>query len=389
MPALRTTPASPVSHADLLTDFASNVFGYLPRSDQRRWANAYLRGLLTVPGRKTIRRIARAVAPSPTAPHALQQFISASPWDWTTARATLAQEAAVQLTGAVWTMGVTVVEKRGDHSVGVHRRFVPGAGRTLNCQVGTGLFLTSESASIPVDWQLLLPHSWSADELRLRRARVPDQATTQPSWITLLDAADRLSTAQSSGRAPLVTDLCIDLDPVRLARQLSARQRDFVIEIRHDQLLADCRDAAEPGGFVAARQMLRQASSRHPHPFAARPDGPGRGATVCSTLVRLPGADPVGHGHRRRYRLLAEVSPGRPHRYWITSLGDDHRIADVLALTRRIPLTHSAVRTLQNDYGLLDFEGRSFPGWHHHMTLATAAYVYEQLQHRALDRAAA
>ena len=27
-------------------------------------------------------------------------------------------------------------------------------------------------------------------------------------------------------------------------------------------------------------------------------------------------------------------------------------------------------------YGLFDFEGRSFPGWHHHVTLVSAAYLY-------------
>jgi len=31
------------------------------------------------------------------------------------------------------------------------------------------------------------------------------------------------------------------------------------------------------------------------------------------------------------------------------------------------------------DFGLLDFEGRSFPGWYHHMALVSAAYTYRRL----------
>lgn len=34
---------------------------------------------------------------------------------------------------------------------------------------------------------------------------------------------------------------------------------------------------------------------------------------------------------------------------------------------------------LEEDCGLLDFEGRSYPGWHHHMTLVSAAYTYSRL----------
>lgn len=29
--------------------------------------------------------------------------------------------------------------------------------------------------------------------------------------------------------------------------------------------------------------------------------------------------------------------------------------------------------------GLLDFEGRSYPGWHHHMALVSAAYAFRSL----------
>ncbi|MFD0431908.1 hypothetical protein ACFQ60_46150 [Streptomyces zhihengii] len=43
-------------------------------------------------------------------------------------------------------------------------------------------------------------------------------------------------------------------------------------------------------------------------------------------------------------------------------------------------MTEAAVRDVQNELGLLDFEGRSFPGWHHHMTLASAAYLYRRLE---------
>ncbi|MER6015682.1 IS701 family transposase [Streptomyces bluensis] len=388
MPALDTAPATlSAPRADLLTSFAATVFGYLPRSDQRRCANAYLRGLLTVRGKKTIRQIARASGVSDAAPQALQQFISASPWDWTTAREVLAQEAAAGLAGPVWTMGVTVTEKRGDHSVGVHRRAAPESGRTLNCQVGIGLFLTSGSRSVPVDWQLLLPEGWLTDERRRSRARIPGWAAEQPAWVSALDSADQLG-PWIPRRTPLVADLSVGVDPARLAAQLTARRRDFVIEVRPSQLVAAHRAGSDE--FTEARQLLRCAGLRHPHSLGSDHLEPGRGTLVRSALVRLPGGGSAGHGGQRVHRLLAGFLPTRrrPHRYWITSLVD-HRIADIVSLPHRATLTHGAIRTLENDYGLRDFEGRSFPGWHHHMTLASAAYVYDHLRPDSPDRQAA
>ena len=44
-----------------LTRFVQEVFASLPRLDQRRWAEVYVRGLLRQDGRKSARNIADAV----------------------------------------------------------------------------------------------------------------------------------------------------------------------------------------------------------------------------------------------------------------------------------------------------------------------------------------
>ncbi|MEU0283912.1 IS701 family transposase [Streptomyces sp. NPDC088147] len=372
-----TVPLRSVTTPSALSAFASDVFGHLPRSDQRRWAEAYLCGMLTVPGKKTIRRIARGVSPCPGAPHALQQFISASPWDWTTARETLARAAAAHLPHHIWTTGVTFIEKRGEHSVGVHRRFVPGAGRTLNCQVGIGLFLTSEDESIPVDWRLLVDETWSGDAVRRRRARLPESVGAAPDWALVLELVDRLAALRLSGRTPFVADLQPGMDTAQLALQLGQRQQDFVLEVRQDQpVVPDApQSPGEPtrGRPLGAHQLMAHLAAHRPHVVSTERLGPGRHADVLSTPARLPGG-PGG------WRLLAEVSSvsRRPVRYWLTSLAHQ-RTSELLTLIRRLTLTRTAVQSLEDDYGVLDFEGRSFPGWHHHMTLSTAAYVYRRM----------
>ncbi|MFD9632037.1 transposase [Streptomyces violascens] len=70
-----------------------------PPCRQRRWGDAYLRGLLTAPGKKTGSQMAKEARLPPGAAQALQQFISASPRDWCAAREALARKAAARLPG--------------------------------------------------------------------------------------------------------------------------------------------------------------------------------------------------------------------------------------------------------------------------------------------------
>uniref|UniRef100_A0AAU2V0D2 Transposase n=1 Tax=Streptomyces sp. NBC_00003 TaxID=2903608 RepID=A0AAU2V0D2_9ACTN len=371
-----------------LSGFAEDVFGYLPRVDQRRWADAYLRGLLTAPGKKTVSRMAKAACLPPGAAQALQQFISASPWDWSAARESLARKAAARLPGHSWTVGTTLVEKRGEHSVGVHKRFVPEAGRTINCQVGMGLFLTSGSESVPVEWSLLMDEAWCGDEVRRRRARVPDTVRAEPQWAHVLDLTDRLAALKVSGPAPLVVDRHCAIDATRLAAHLHLRERDFVLEVRPDQPVLPALHAAPgmgnrpgPARPVSAQRFMHEGGARHPYVIGVEQGGRTRRVQVFSAPVRLPGSSPAAPSTQRVHRLIAEQFPAgpRPARFWITSLGD-RRMDEVLSLLRRPSLTHAVVQRLEDDFGLLDFEGRSYPGWHHHMTMSSAAYLYRRLQ---------
>ncbi|MBW5481381.1 hypothetical protein [Streptomyces bambusae] len=72
--------------------------------------------------------------------------------------------------------------------------------------------------------------------------------------------------------------------------------------------------------------------------------------------------------------LLTEWGAGddRPVRYWIA--GTDGACARLTRLgTATLPME------VLEDCGLRDFEGRSFPGWHRHMTFVAAAAAHRLL----------
>ncbi|MYR55436.1 IS701 family transposase, partial [Streptomyces sp. SID625] len=68
-----------------------------------------------------------------------------------------------------------------------------------------------------------------------------------------------------------------------------------------------------------------------------------------------------------------------PRAYWLTNL-PARRLAEALPLAQLRSLAGTGLRRLHEDFGLGDFEGRSFRGWHHHVTLASAALGYASLR---------
>ncbi|MFD3677653.1 IS701 family transposase [Streptomyces sp. NPDC058613] len=348
-----------------VTSFAESLFALLPRTDQRRWAEVYLRGLLSVRGRKTLRRLAETVPGSHAASQCLQQFISVSPWDWTHVRRELTRTVSAAQPATAWTIGTAVIPKRGAHSVGVHRRFIPNAGRTVNCQVALGLFLSGEQDDFPVDWELLLNDAWRSDGDRLRRARIPEGSASRPEWAQVLDLVDRRPAGPAgcpAHEAPLIVDLQHMQGADRLLAGLAHRGTDVLARITPGQVLVPA--AAPPyraRTAITAGALLQSGPGRHRLP------------TLASVTVRLPGGDLA-------YRLWAHRPSADPRavRFHLTSLcgaGTDR----VVSLLRHRARTDAVMTALGDGFGMLDFAGRSFPGWHHHMTMTSAAYAYSRL----------
>jgi SRSO17 transposase len=124
------TPAQLRRIRTRLTAFAEDLFASIPRKDQRRWGQTYLRGLLLDGKRKSIQPMATRLArgdPQADAyalEQALQQFVNQSPWDPTLVRRRLAQRMTTALAPDAWVLDDTGFPKFGRYSVGVAPRTV-------------------------------------------------------------------------------------------------------------------------------------------------------------------------------------------------------------------------------------------------------------------------
>src|SRR5437763_1887365 len=76
--------------------------------------------------------------------------------------------------------------------------------------------------------------------------------------------------------------------------------------------------------------------------------------------------------------LLAEWPPEQPEPtdYWLATLAEDTPLAELVRLAKiRWRIEHD-YRELKTALGLDHFEGRTFAGWHRHVTLVTAAQLF-------------
>ncbi|MFF3319324.1 IS701 family transposase [Streptomyces sp. NPDC003035] len=379
----------PVGDRASISAFSQELFAQLPRTDQMKWAEVYLRGLLATEGRKSVRRMAETVTTSATASQSLQQFVSASPWDWNATRQELVRWIDGRFTPQAWTVVPAVLPKRGSHSVGVHRRFVPELDRTINCQLSVGLFLSGGGEHLPVGWRLHLPERWTKDPEARRRARVPDAVPFRPHWAHTVGLVDALAAHSSVAAAPVVADVGSTPDARPVVERLNGGGHGFVLAVADDlQLLPDPSPVRSAGAVAVgrpavetARQRLLRGGVRHPHiTTVVGPDGRPRRAQVVSVPTRTPVLRPDGTRTVAAGRLFAEWEPHRrrPGRIWLTNLVQ-HRMEELLALTQLLQGAVDTVAAMGEHHGIQDFEGRSFPGWHRHMTLVSAAYAYQRL----------
>lgn len=127
---------------------------------------------------------------------------------------------------------------------------------------------------------------------------------------------------------------------------------------------------------VGQPSSIREAPGRDTGPQSHPARGTGRRAreanNLTSSMVQLRTTG-------RQSRLIREWGPGsrRPIRSWLSNIRGP-AITEVLPLVSLRRLSAHALGELR-DFGLNDFESRSYPGWHHHMTLVSVAAAYSTL----------
>ncbi|KDN80935.1 hypothetical protein KCH_68890 [Kitasatospora cheerisanensis KCTC 2395] len=390
---------------DELEAFAAEVFSPLRRSDQQEKGLAYLRGLLLDGRRKSMQPMAERLGIDH---QRLQQFITTSTWPLDDVRARIACRAVRALEPQAWVIDDTGFPKDGKGSPGVARQYSGTLGKVGNCQIGVSVHAVTDRASCPLDWRLFLPAAWDpkhADDpaaaartgWRRARCRIPDDEGHRPKWRPAVEMLDELATW---GLAPpvVVADAGYG-DNAHFRAALDERGLRWIVQVK-GLATAHPLDAVtrqpEYGG-LGPRPKPRYRT--RPVPLAEHVRTAGRGAARAVTWrhgsrdrltgefialrVRLAGRRPrlEPDGTLPACWLLAQwpAHLAEPSHYWVSNLPADTPIEELVRLAKiRWRIEHD-YRELKTALGLDHFEGRSWTGWHRHVTLVTAAHLFVTL----------
>ncbi|MDF3303362.1 IS701 family transposase [Streptomyces tropicalis] len=392
-----------------LSEFVADVFASVPRRDQRRWGACYLRGLMLDGRRKSIQPMAERLPDGNM--QALQQFVNQSPWDPLPVRRRIAERLCEAVRPEVWVIDDVSFPKCGQASVGVARQYCGAVGKRANCQVAVSVHAATDAASCPLQWQLYLPREWAEEPDRCRRARVPDGTGHREKWRLALGLLDTL--ADWRLKAPVVVaDAGYGVStPFRTG--LEERGLSYVLALTGKEVAHACdvephRPAYGGLGPPTLPRYRSEPRALCVHALAAGADRftevtwrqGSKGAMTSRFAVlavrpagkqALAAAQAAGGGRNRwdgvlpARTVLVEWPAGQdaPTGYWISNLPAATPVADLVRWAKMRWRIEHDYRELKHGLGLDHFEGRTWRGWHHHVTLVTAAQAFLTL--RRLD----
>ena len=403
-----------------LLDFTAEMLGGLPRKDQRAAGELYVRGLLTGGQRKSMQPMAARLGVDH---QRLQQFITSSTWDYAAVRRNVARDFAGRQPVEALVVDDTGFPKDGTASPCVARQYSGTLGKVGNCQVGVSVHLVNERGSCSADWRLFCPESWDDAALddpvaaagarrRRERAGIPGEVRHTEKWRLALEMIDEMTgpggwgvleqiTAAGGARPVVVADAGYGEGPAfRLG--LAARGWRYVIAVKGATSARphDAVPAAWPYGgqgrpsvprYRTAPASLRQLAIAHAgqvqpvtwrHGTKATSGNPTAAMTSHFLAIRVRPASRriprAPDGSLPECWLLAEwpLHADEPTDYWLSDLPKDTPIADLARLAKIRWRVEHDYRELKHGLGLAHFEGRSYLGWHRHVTLAALAQAF-------------
>ena len=385
------------------TRYLEHVGECLGRAERRLGLKDYCAALMLPLKRKSIEPLAAAIDPFHVrAMHqSLHHFVADSPWsdeavlgavqDWVLPKMA-AQPGA-------WTFLIaddSGMPKQGTHSVGVARQYCGQLGKTESCQVAVSLSIATQHASLPIKYRLYMPQAWSDDPKRCKCAGVPADVAfatkpqislTQiaqakraglPGEVVAADAGYGDDTGYRDGITELGLMYVVGIKPATSVwapgagplppKPWSGRG------IKPTRLRRD--ETASPVSVKALALSLESSQYRK---LTWREGTNTKLASRFAALrVRPAHRDTLRDVPRDEEWLLIEWPIGEPEptKYFLSTLpADISRKALVGAVKIRWRIERD-YQELKQEFGLDNFEGRNWRGFHHHATLCIAAYGF-------------
>lgn len=380
-----------------LMDFVGRFSSLFSRSESRLWCSTYLKGLLLDGDRKSMAPMSERLG---VASKNLQQFVCYTNWESQTLQLQAIDVLVEKLKPepGVLILDDTSLPKKGIHSVGVSRQYCGALGKVSNCQSIVSWHFANKKYHFPLLAELYLPQSWTGDCTRMESSGVPKRRFVfQEKWKIALDLLERLKSkvkfeviAMDAGYGEIREFL----------REIDRRGFSFVAQIPESHCFwpHDVHIKTEQPKTGRPRQfpgVMDKAQS----PLSAKKWALHLGERCSWRTVKIPiksqktaefKAIRVRDSfHQNRLRAGKEMwllieKFGDGFKFYVSNLPANTEISELAKYAHSRWKIEQGYQQLKEELGLDHFEGRSWQGLHHHITLCFLAYDFllqiQQLQ---------
>jgi SRSO17 transposase len=371
-----------------------DTIGFILKNKKRQASFAlYAFGLLGDGERKSVEPIAARCFPEAEETDAAHQrllhFLVDSDWSDREVRreasryalSTMVQREPVQ----AWIIDDTGFLKQGRHSVGVQRQYTGSAGKVTNCQIGVSLSVSTRSEQLPVDFELYLPKSWTSNRARRREARIPSSVRFKTKPELALEMIDR---ALGDGIPPgLVLADSFYGNSSDFRDQLRQRGLDYAVGVDGTTKVwrVDSRDQRR-GPPLSLSKLAQQIVGEEGFRRVTWREGTKRRLSARFAVRRvLPvhndGWDP--DTERERVWLICEWpdEDPRPSKFYFFATLETLSKKQMIRRIKQRWRTERIYEDLKGELGLDHYEGRRYPGWHHHVSAVLCCYAFIVAEH--------
>jgi len=358
----RPTAAQVSTWADEVTAVGERIGGRFARSEPRRRALAYIRGLLSDAERKNGWQLAESLG-DPT-PDGIQHLLARADWDADAVRDDLIRYVAEHLGHAD---GVLVADesgflKKGTKSAGVARQYSGAAGRIENCQIGVFLGYTTAKGRALLDRELYLPKEWANDAQRLKEAVVPAAVGFATKLVLARRMIDRAVAAGVPAR--WVTADAVYGSDYHFRVAIEKHGLGYVVGVRAD--FAVCSGLRQ----VRARALLSEVPADAWHRLSC---GEGAKGPRLYDWALLRTNSPEPDEYARWLLIRRSVSDSTEVAYFACGGPPGTGLPELVRVAGVRWAIEDLFELAKGDCGLDEYEVRGWVGWHRHVTLSLFA----------------
>jgi SRSO17 transposase len=325
----------------------------------------------------------------------LQYFLSDSNWEWRPVNDQVTKDADKLLGGkkdSALYIDESGIPKKGKMSVGVSRQWCGQLGKNDNCQVAVFATLGYGRFSTPIDYRLYLPKSWTDDEERCLKAKIPaDKIVFQTKHEQALDL---IFHARKNG----VRFNWVGCDGFygknsKFLRVLDDNDETFMADVHKNQKIyienpnplvpeAKSNKGKRPSKLKAQTQDIRVDKWVEQQPDNAwkrvKVRKTTKGHLIVDILHREVWLWDGEEAEARKWHLVVrrEINSPGEIKYSLSNAPSNTLIRRLAYMQAQRYWVERPFQDAKNECGMGDYQARGWLAWHHHMTMVMMAMLF-------------